>query len=425
MAWRCDVSAELRTNIAVVGAGPAGLAAAHAALAQGADVTLIDDNPSPGGQIWRGTGLARGPNVKQARLLASTRVVAAPQAGSLLLESMNEGQVLRYRRLVVATGARERMLPFPGWTLPGVTGAGGLQALVKGGLDVRGQRAVLAGSGPLLLAAAAVLQQAGAQVVLIAEQVSAAALARFAWALRAYPDKLMQAVALRWSLRAVPYHSHAHVLEAVGDERVRGVRIQHGERIREIACDWLGVGFGLIPNTELPQALGCDVAHGAAVVDALVHTSVAGVYAPGEACGIGGVDKAQLEGRIAGLAAAGADDAARALVPRRAPQLRFASLLQKHFALRPELLQTLRPDTLICRCEDVSHAQLSQFDSSREAKLLTRCGMGACQARMCGPICADLYGWVVDGHRPPLQPARLATLMSEPSNHDRKGVQPS
>jgi NADPH-dependent 2,4-dienoyl-CoA reductase/sulfur reductase-like enzyme len=412
------VSVELHTDIAVVGAGPAGMAAAHAALSRGADVTLIDDNPSPGGQIRRGTGLARGPNVKQARLLASTRVVAAPQVGGLLLESMNDGQVLRYQRLVVATGARERMLPFPGWTLPGVTGAGGLQALVKGGLDVRGRRVVLAGSGPLLLAAAVVLQQAGARVMLIAEQASAAALARFAWALRAYPDKLKQAAVLRWSLRAVPYHSHAHVLEAVGDERLRAVRIQFGRRTREIVCDWLGVGFGLIPNPELAQALGCDVAQGAAVVDALVRTSVANVYAPGEACGIGGLDKARLEGRIAGLAAAGAEDAARALVPRRAPQLRFAALLQKHFALRPELLQTLRPDTLICRCEDVSHFQLSQFDSSREAKLLTRCGMGACQARMCGPICADLYGWAPGDNRPPLQPARLATLMSDISNPD-------
>ena len=407
------MSADLRTEIAIVGAGPAGLAAAHAALSQGAAVTLIDDNPSPGGQIWRGEGLARGPGVAQARVLSGTRVVAVPQAGCLLLENMNEGRLLHYQRLVVATGARERMLPFPGWTLPGVTGAGGLQALVKGGLDVRGQRVVLAGSGPLLLAAGAVLQRAGAHLALIAEQVSAAALARFAWALRAYPEKLMQAAALRWALRAVPYHSHVHVLEAVGDERVRGVRIQHGAQIREIACDWLGVGFGLVPNTELLQALGCDVAQGAAEVDALLQASVADVYAPGEACGIGGVDKALLEGRIAGLAAARADDAARALVPRRTRHLRFAALLKRHFALRPELLQTLRPDTLICRCEDVSHGQLNEFESGREAKLLTRCGMGACQARLCGPICADLYGWRPGGGRPPLQPARLATLMSE------------
>lgn len=412
------MSVELRTDIAVVGAGPAGLAAAHAALSRGADVTLIDDNPTPGGQIWRGAGLARGPNVARARLLSSTRVVAAPQAGSLLLENMNEGRVLRYRRLVVATGARERMLPFPGWTLPGVTGAGGLQALVKAGLAVSGRRVVLAGSGPLLLAAAAVLKQAGARVVLIAEQASAAALASFAWALRAYPDKLTQAAALRWSLRAVPYHAHAHVLEAVGDERLRAVRIQFGGRTREIACDWLGVGFGLIPNTELPRALGCEVADGAVVVDALLQTSVAGVYAPGEACGVGGVDKALLEGRMAGLAAAGGDDAARALGRRRARQLRFAALLQEHFAPRSELLRKVRPDTLICRCEDVSHARLSQFESSREAKLLTRCGMGACQGRLCGPICADLYGWAPGGSRPPLQPARLATLMSDVSNPD-------
>ena len=172
----------------------------------------------------------------------------------------------------------------------------------------------------------------------------------------------------------------------------------------------------MIPNTELLQALGCELAQGAAVVDALLQTSVVEVFAPGEACGTGGVDKALLEGRVAGLAAAGALDAARALAPLRAPHQRFAALLRTHFALRPELLHAVSPDTLICRCEDVSHGQLSAFDSSREAKLLTRCGMGACQARMCGPICADLYGWHPGAHRPPLQPALLSTLMSEVSN---------
>lgn len=412
------MSAELRTGVAVVGAGPAGLAAAHAALSQGAEVTLIDDNPSPGGQIWRGEGRARGPDVAGAQLLCATRVVAAPQPGSLLLETQGEGRVLHYRRLVVATGARERLLPFPGWTLPGVTGVGGLQALVKSGLDVRGQRVVLAGSGPLLLAAGTVLERAGARVVLIAEQSEAGALSRFAWALRAYPEKLIQAAVLRWALRAVPYRSAAHVLEASGDARLRSVRIRHGGRTQEIACDWLGVGYGLIPNTELLQALGCELAQGAALVDALLQTSVAEVFAPGEACGVGGVDKALLEGRIAGLAATGALDAARALVPRRVRHQRFAALLRTHFTLRPELLQSVRPDTPICRCEDVSHGQLCVFDSSREAKLLTRCGMGACQGRMCGPICSDLYGWAEGGNRPPLQPARLATLMSDPSTPD-------
>lgn len=410
------MSVELRTEVAVVGAGPAGLAAAQAALAQGAEVTLVDDNPSPGGQIWRGEGRVAGPELAGARVLCATRVVAAPQPGSLLLESLGEARVLHYRRLIVATGARERLLPFPGWVLPGVTGAGGLQALVKSGLDVRGQRVVLAGSGPLLLAAGAVLTRAGARVVLIAEQAGAGALARFVWALRAYPGKLMQAAALRWTLRAVPFRSGAHVLEASGDARVRSVRVRHGGRTSEIACDWLGVGYGLMPNTELLQALGCELAHRAAVVDGLLQTSVAGVFAPGEACGIGGVDKALLEGRIAGLAATGAFDAARALAPSRARHLRFAALLGRHFALRPELLQAVRPDTLICRCEDVSHAQLSGFACGREAKLQTRCGMGACQARMCGPICTDLYGWAEAGNRPPLQPARLATLMSEISN---------
>ncbi|PHV12597.1 NAD(P)/FAD-dependent oxidoreductase [Chitinimonas sp. BJB300] len=425
---------DLHTEIAIVGAGPAGLAAALAVCEHGRAACLIDDNPKPGGQIWR-AGLTAGSRsatnreawltnpaipaeltarlarVEGLRVLPAARVVATQNAGSLLLEDASQARYLHYQKLIVASGARELLLPFPGWTLPGVTGAGGLQALVKQGLDVSGKRIVLAGSGPLLLASAATLRAAGAQVLLIAEQAASRQLAGFVWSLRHWPAKLAQAARLRWALRGVPYRAGSHVLAALGKERLQSVRLQQGQHVRELACDWLGVGFGLVPNTELLQALGCALQDGSAKVDALLQCSQPNVFAVGEACGIGGVDKALLEGRMAGLAAAGQVEAAQALIPARAHQLRFAAQLAHHFSLDPAIRQLADAQTLVCRCEDVRHGDLLAYNNWREAKLQTRCGMGACQGRICGAACATLYGWPVTGSRPPIQPTRLGSLL--------------
>ncbi|GAB3258831.1 FAD-dependent oxidoreductase [Chitinimonas naiadis] len=411
---------DLQTDIAIVGAGPAGMAAAIAAAAQGAHVCLIDDNPRPGGQIWRG-GPAVAPDTartsftalaqSQVRLLSQCRVVAAPGSGLLLLEQADRALSLRYGKLILATGAREQLLPFPGWTLPGVCGAGGLQALVKGGMAIAGKRVVLAGSGPLLLATGQTLRAAGAELLLIAEQADAASLAGFAWGLRSYPAKLRQAFGFAGTLRGGRYKPSSHVIAATGSQRLQQVRLQVGSKQVELACDWLGVGYGLLPNTELLAALGCELAEGAALVNELLQTSVPHVYAAGEATGIGGVDKAMLEGRLAGLAASGALDAARALIPARQQQLGFAALLSRHFSLRPTITTLPQDNTLVCRCEDVSHGRLRAYDNWREAKLQTRCGMGPCQGRICGAACETLYGWSPEGSRPPIQPVRLGSLL--------------
>ena len=188
-----------RYDVIVVGAGPAGVAAATAAARHGRSVLLLDDNPAAGGQIWRGgiessgkrrtdredekkNKALRGLVSSGATFLFGYRVFDAPAPGTLQalseIASDPEVIVLEYDRLIVATGARERFLPFPGWTLPGVFGAGGLQALVKGGFSVRGMRVAVAGSGPLLLAVAVHLREYGAQVTSIAEQASLAQLDR-------------------------------------------------------------------------------------------------------------------------------------------------------------------------------------------------------------------------------------------------------
>jgi NADPH-dependent 2,4-dienoyl-CoA reductase/sulfur reductase-like enzyme len=170
-----------RVDVLVVGAGPGGLVAAATAAEAGMRVCLVDDNPSAGGQIWRSSiGVQNSEVARLLRRLPSVRVdirsgwraVAAPAARALRIEHAGQFADIEYTSLILATGARERFLPFPGWTLPGVYGAGGLQAFVKSGLDIRGRRVVVAGTGPLLLAVAAHLRAAGAQIVSVVEQAS-------------------------------------------------------------------------------------------------------------------------------------------------------------------------------------------------------------------------------------------------------------
>ncbi|WP_225581193.1 FAD/NAD(P)-binding oxidoreductase [Acidovorax sp. ACV02] len=422
-------SAHERCDILIIGAGPAGLAAALAAAPSGAAITLVDDNPQPGGQIWRDgpqvvlpalaqqhrAALARHTNI---RLLPGTRVVGLgdPQPGdkapALLLEDADRGWTQHSHRIILCTGARELLLPFPGWTLPGVTGAGALQALIKAGLDVRGQRIVIAGTGPLLLAAAATANEAGATVVRVAEQAPWSALAGFAAQLPRWPAKALQALTLLHpQLRAC-----SHVLEVQGTTQVQTVRLRKGPHAEEtMACDRVACGFGLVPNTHLGQMLGCALGgplsggQGLAV-DAHMRTSAPGVFAAGEATGFGGSERALVQGAMAGHVAAGQAQQAQALRPQLAGWERFAQALQASFPLNEALKTLAQPGTLVCRCEDVPYAALADRDGWIDAKLHTRCGMGACQGRICGAAAQHLFGWTPAAPRHLLAPTRIGTL---------------
>jgi NADPH-dependent 2,4-dienoyl-CoA reductase/sulfur reductase-like enzyme len=187
------------------------------------------------------------------RVCSGTRVIAAPARNELLLEDAERGWRMQWKKLILCTGARELLLPFPGWTLPGVTGAGGLQALIKAGLPVEGERIVIAGSGPLLLAAAATARAAGAKVVRIAEQATLAAVAGFAANLWRWPGKAAQSV----TLADPQYRTASRIVSAQGDAQVESVRRLQGGREVEIACDRVACGFGLTPNTQLGRLLGC------------------------------------------------------------------------------------------------------------------------------------------------------------------------
>ncbi|CAN7608734.1 MULTISPECIES: FAD-dependent oxidoreductase [Paraburkholderia] len=412
-------------DIVVVGAGPAGLNAAHAAAREGVTVALLDDNPRAGGQIWR-QGPGQPPQVPLQRLLAdlnqqsnvtyfsSTRVIAPLGAHGLLLESAGHGGVgIRYERLILATGARERLLPFAGWTLPGVTGAGALQALIKGGMPVHGERIVIAGSGPLLIAALATARAAGARVVAVVEQAPAFEVARFGASLISEPAKLRQAVGMTRGFTGLRYWTSSIVQEAHGEGCVERVTIRRGERNVTLACDRVACGYGLVPNVTLAHALGCAINEaGEIVVDGEQRSSVGGVLAAGECTGIGGAELAAVEGELAGLSASGSAASRAVLHAQRARWRRFGRRVEAAFALRDAALVAPADATLLCRCEDVSLGEVRAYPDWRDAKLHTRCGMGACQGRICGAAASLYFGWQAAAPRPPFSPARIGTLMA-------------
>jgi len=409
-----------RFEVLVIGGGPAGIAAAVRAAESGAQVGVVDDNVALGGQIWRSVHSQEEDSRAVAwrerfgksgvTPLSGLRVFHQPEPGLLLAESVDDLHELRYGKLILATGARERFLPFPGWTLPNVMGAGGLQAMVKSGLPIRGKRVVIAGTGPLLLAVAANLRKHGAELLMICEQASWASLARFGASLATFPSKIGQSLQLRKELSGIPFRTNCWPVAASGHEILQSATVSHNGRNETVTCDYLACGFHLVPNVELPSLLGCEISDGFVQVDDTQETSVKGIFCAGEPTGIGGVELALVEGQIAGLTATGQASEASKLFGERAKGRRFARSLERTFRLRPELKKLASGETIICRCEDVRHSRLARHGSWREAKLHTRCGMGPCQGRICGPATEFLFGWKTESVRPPVFPARVESL---------------
>jgi NADPH-dependent 2,4-dienoyl-CoA reductase/sulfur reductase-like enzyme len=414
----------LEYDIVIVGAGPAGIGAACAAAESNSRVALVDESCWLGGQIWRGHQL---PNEKspaslwrarfhqsRATLVDRTMVVASPRPGLLLAERDHVPQQIRWKQLILATGARELFLPFPGWTLPGILGPGGLQAMVKQGWPIQDKRVVVAGSGPLLLAVADVLKNHGAKTVSVSEQAPWSTVSRFALGLLPRWGKFWQAAKLRWSTLGAPYRCGVWPIAAEGISQVERVKLTNGRKIWIEECDLLACGFGLVPNVELPLALGCELKDDFVWVDNWQATSVPNVYCAGEPTGITGAECALAEGQIAGYAATGNQAKAEAMLKSRQSWHRFRSALTTAFALRSELKSLAQDDTFVCRCEDVSLARMRQFSGWRDAKLQSRCGMGACQGRICGAASKFILGWGAESIRPPILPARVQSLISQP-----------
>jgi len=419
----------------VVGAGPAGLAAALAAGDLGCEVTLIDAGHGPGGQMYhpgmlfpgRGRahrpaehlppGLARIRQLRQVRHLAATSVGRAvrDQDGVVTLwVGGTEGgaeTTVEVRAVVLATGAAELVWPFPGWDLPGVTTAGAAQALLKSQRVTVGRRVLVAGSGPVLLPVAASLAEAGVRVVAVLEATPAPP----AGGLAAYPGQRPETggYAAALARHGVPVRTGYAVVACQGTERVeRAViaqlnqdwRPRPGSR-RPETVDAVHVSFGFSPALELPRALGCAEVQPASrpvpavACDADLATSVPGVFAAGAVTGAGGADVAELQGYLAGTSTArylsrlppdAYTERTRPLRARLENARRLAADLDEVCSLRPGWLEWPDSGTIICRCEQTRWSEIGAAVEGgardvRAVQAVTRCGLGDCRACVCGP----------------------------------------
>ncbi|MES2358050.1 MAG: FAD/NAD(P)-binding oxidoreductase [Gemmatimonadota bacterium] len=413
-------------DVAVIGAGPAGIAAATRAAESGLRVVVLDRGLETGGQIWRHMSGGPVPRIAQHWIAQLSRSGAQVIHGTSVVDVQHEdaefeiladssGSALRVRagRIILATGARELFIPFDGWTLPGVMGIGGAQALLKSGASFAGKRVIIAGSGPLMLPVAASLANSGAKLILVAEQARRSAVMRFAAGLWRAPALVAQAARYRARFLSTSYSTGTWVTAAHGADRLESVTVTNGRRTWREAVDVLCTGYGLIPNVELARLLGCETRDGAIAVDAQQRTTVANVLAVGEATGIGGAPLSLIEGEIAGSAVSPRARVSDALLRKRAALEIAARRMLDAFALRQELRSLPSAETIVCRCEDVSYGAVKDSVCARQAKLYTRVGMGPCQGRTCMPGLDFLLAWQPDTVRPPIEPALVSVLSSE------------
>ena len=416
----------LRARVVVVGAGPAGMAAATVAAEAGSSVLLLDEAPSPGGQIWRSGPRSRLPAAARrwidrldhsgAQVVSEATVIDAEFPPLIVVDRRGQRLEVQAEQVILATGSRELFLPFPGWTLPGVLGVGGAQALSKTGVSFRDRRVVIAGSGPLLLPVAAALARDGARLITVAEQASRQSVMAFALGLWRQPSKLLEAGRLRVAFAGSSYRMGVWVEKAQGDETVSSVSLTDGSQSWTEACDILCSSYGLVPNVELALWLGCSLQGGAVEVDDDQVTTVDSVFCAGELSGIGGSDLALVDGQIAGLIAAGERSKTARLKRQRMALRQIASRMEESFRPRRELFRRMEGSTTVCRCEDVTWDRLDAVTSFRQAKLYTRVGMGACQGRVCGAALQLLKGWQADRVRSPLKPCRVSEMLVEESS---------
>ncbi len=455
-----------QTQVAIIGAGPAGMAAARSLCRAGAQVTVVDANQKAGGQIYRQpanprvtkTGHATGDqllrDLAQPSLPSSLQWCLGSQvweitADRIYLQNEEQSQVLQAERIILATGAQDRSLAFPGWTLPGVITAGAAQVMVRGQQLQPGKRAVVAGTGPLLLPTAAALLQAGVKVLALLEANPIGSQGRALWT--SLKDPYLRKEAWRY-LRLLAQHGlrprmgHA-VFAAHGQGElqhvVAGRLNRRGDPIAgseyEFTADLCCVGYGLTPVLDLPLRLGCATQYceergGWAVShDELMQSKVPGVYVAGEVAGIGGVQVALAEGHLAGLAVARSlglsqssdqDSELRAAQQERKRYRRLSDRLLRAFPVLPGLHNLATAQTLVCRCEDVTLAQVqgalrTHGADLRGIKMATRAGMGPCQGRVCHSLLAGLlqHRFGMPGPMPPpsvqmpLQPVSTRTLL--------------
>ncbi|KRW96654.1 NAD(P)/FAD-dependent oxidoreductase [Paracoccus sp. MKU1] len=411
-------------DILVIGAGPAGMEAALAASAGGARVIVVERAPWPGGNIFRHHGLVRSSGAGRARrpgdalkrrFLASgcdirlgCSVISAAADRSVVVAGPSGLQRIRARAVILACGASERIIPFPGWTSPGVIGLAALTNMMKADDAVPAGRIVLSGMGPLLYSAAWKAHGLGADIAAIVDPLPLgdwlAALPR----MLARPGLLSTGAywMMRLRLAEIPILRHSHIREIRDqDDRKIVVVSQAGEAERMIPADFVCAGHGLRPNTEVTRLIGAEhefLAARGGLVPVLTEdseTTVPGYFVAGDSGGIAGAESALRHGAQLGRHVA-------ALLGKPAPvsrvsaiwsacRMRMASSFGRAMAglaaPREELYDMIGDDTVICRCEEVTRAEYChELVNPHAAKMRTRCGMGPCQGRYCGDTAAFL-----------------------------------
>ncbi|MFB8344587.1 FAD-dependent oxidoreductase [Brucella cytisi] len=423
----------VHTDVLIIGAGPAGLAAAQLISNSGVNVIVLDENARPGGQYYRQSRLAGslperivGPSQhtgrafinkldrRHAEIYTNTLVWGIEPDNTVLYTRGGHTGRISSKAIILATGAHERVVPFPGWTLPGVMTAGAAQTLLKTQGILPGKQVVISGTGPFIYPVSTQLAAAGAELKAICE------LSR---------DRL-------WPLRvAQPYRHFAVYREAIGylaKMRRLGLRVSMGTSVvealgdtvlqevviadfdedhnevagtrRTVAADTLLTSFSFVPNIQIGRLMGCDLRWDDVQqthfinADQHLRTSRTGVYIAGEIVGIGGHRVARAEGFCA--AASVLEDLGRSLnadavasmpdnLRIRSTGRQFAGHMLRSFALKPDIFRLAKPDTIVCRCESVTREEIDYYaefweGSQRAVKQCTRAGMGRCQGRICG-----------------------------------------
>lgn len=463
-----------RPGVLVIGAGPAGLAAAIAAARGGADVTLIEERRTLGGQFHKqlsashafadeaaadaqyraGRALIDEVAACRVRVLTDTEVWGAFPPMEIAALVAGRPTIFRPNRLVLATGAYERGVLFPGWTLPGVMTTGAAQTLMRAYRVAPGKRVLVAGNGPLNLQVAAALVADGIEVAGLVEAARRPGLAALPAALAGFrhaPDLMRQGLRQLRALRraGVPIHYGHAVVAAHGKGAVQSATIARidaagrpvpGSR-REVVADAVCLGHGFLPANEIARQIGCRHHHDpvrgylVTVRDARGETSVPGVFVAGDGAGLGGSRAALAEGTIAGAAAAEAKADGETLELRR--HQRFQTALWRLYRAPLLTHQLAEDDTLLCRCEGVAMRAVREALAQGVADLgglkrRLRVGMGRCQGRYCTPVLLDLLHAEKGIHadelsafapRPPIKPVRLADVARPPASpHTTIGV---
>lgn len=472
--------------LVIIGGGPAGMTAAIEAARAGLNPAVIDEAPALGGQVYRhlpepfqvehadelGNDFARGERIRQEfaevasriEVLSNTAVLGVWPNRDVLYATEQSSALLKAKQMIIASGAYDRPMPFPGWTLPGVMTAGGVQTILKTMRVRPGRRALIAGTGLLILAVARRLHEVGVEVAAVLDAGDPP------WMGGAFPKEWGNSDFINDGpdhldyLRNVkiPLLSNHTVFEAHGTGEVQGVsfgRVDNEtwrplkDTLQKIDVDLIVTGFGFVPNTELTELAGCRHHHApelggwVPVRNAFTATTIPGIFAAGDGAGIGGVLVAIEEGRLSGITAAeqagtiAPDEAERR---RRGPLERLQAIAGPRAALnevskiRPGILDLATSETLACRCEEITysevHAAVAQGAKDLQAiKLLTRLGMGSCQGRNCAPhvalhLCRDTGRTAENvgriNPRPPVKPVTLGALAAMEGVADTAAVDP-